>query len=141
MYPGTKYIRKCLRHCLRFAYARTGFLLVRLDLRGASAGLRSPEFYLRQILKRVAFLNMITQVLSVAHVSFLDNISGKPIVKHITLFHRKWAKKNSVSTVILITGMIMISQWKQWDCNHYLNIMIMLINVGIPMFTHYKIMV
>ena len=84
---------------------------------------------------------MITQVLSVAHVSFLDNISGKPIVKHIPLFHRKWAQKNSVSTVILITGMIMISQWKQWDSNHYLNIMIMLINVGIPMFTHYKIMV
>ena len=68
LYPGTKYIRKCLRHCLRFAYARTGFLLVRLDLRGASAGLRSPEFRLTPHPYKGPFSKHERKGLNVAHL-------------------------------------------------------------------------
>jgi len=59
--------RKCLRHCLRFFLRAHQFCLrAYLVLRGACAGLRSPEFGLRHTLTRGPFLNMNTRVLNVA---------------------------------------------------------------------------
>ena len=61
LHPGTK----CLRHCLRFPYAHRFAYLV---LRGAYAGLRAPQFFLRHTLTRGPLLNMNTRVQNVAQV-------------------------------------------------------------------------
>jgi hypothetical protein len=45
-------IRKCLRHCLRFVLAHKFRFRAYLVLRGAYAGLRSPEFFLSHTLTR-----------------------------------------------------------------------------------------
>ena len=67
LYPGAKggNAYACLRYCLRFVYARTGFAYTYLVLRGPDASLLSR---LRHTRTRGPFLNMNTRVLNMPHM-------------------------------------------------------------------------